>query len=67
LAGKVLDCGCLVGTYETYDGHVVVTVDARGALCADPTHKRHAILSVAESPTDAPSPRADVRTGSGRH
>jgi hypothetical protein len=44
LAGEVLGCGCLAGVYETYDGRVVVTIDARGLSCLDPTHKRHAVV-----------------------
>ena len=35
LAGEVLTCGCLAGVYETYEGRVVVTIDARGASIAD--------------------------------
>jgi hypothetical protein len=53
LTGEVLTCGCLVGVYETYEGRVVVTIDARGAACEDPTHTRHAVV-----------PRATVRGGS---
>ncbi|MEO8483298.1 MAG: hypothetical protein ABI634_13885 [Acidobacteriota bacterium] len=45
LTGEVLTCGCLVGVYETYEGRVVVTIDARGASCPDPTHTRHAVVS----------------------
>jgi hypothetical protein len=44
LTGEVLTCGCLVGVYETYEGRVVVTIDARGASCPDPTHTRHAVV-----------------------
>lgn len=44
LAGEVLTCGCLVGVYETYEGRVVVTIDARGVSCTDPTHTRHAVV-----------------------
>jgi len=44
LAGEVLTCGCLAGVYETYEGRVVVTIDARGVSCPDPTHTRHAVV-----------------------
>jgi hypothetical protein len=44
LAGEVLTCGCLAGVYETYEGRVVATIDARGASCCDPTHTRHAVV-----------------------
>jgi len=40
LGGRVLPCGCLVGIYETYEGSVVSTVDAKGSKCADPGHQR---------------------------
>ena len=33
LSGRVLPCGCLVGVYETYEGEVVATIDARGKQC----------------------------------
>jgi hypothetical protein len=45
LAGKVLPCGCLIGVYETYEGGVIATIDARGAACSDPQHHLHALLS----------------------
>jgi hypothetical protein len=48
LAGKALTCGCLAGTYETYDGAVVTMIDARGPRCVDPNHAKHARLR--ESP-----------------
>lgn len=44
LAGKVLPCGCLVGVYETYDGKVVATIDARGQRCRAAEHKVRAVL-----------------------
>jgi hypothetical protein len=33
VSGKVLDCGCLVGVYERYDGAVVQVVDAVSETC----------------------------------
>ena len=44
VAGRVLECGCLVGVYETYGGRIVATVDARGASCAQQSHRLHAVL-----------------------
>jgi hypothetical protein len=41
VSGRVLDCGCLVGIYETYAGHVIATIDARGPACDQPTHVLH--------------------------
>jgi len=40
LGGRVLPCGCLVGIYETYEGAVVSTIDAKGSSCADAGHRR---------------------------
>jgi hypothetical protein len=41
VSGRVLDCGCLVGVYETYAGHVIATIDARGPACDRPSHLLH--------------------------
>jgi hypothetical protein len=45
LGGKSLDCGCFVGTYETYDGRVVTLIDVRGEKCAERGHRRNAQLA----------------------
>jgi hypothetical protein len=42
LSGRVLPCGCLVGIYETYEGGVVATIDARGQGCQSRDHRLHA-------------------------
>ena len=55
LSGRVLECGCLVGVYETYDGAVVATIDARGPVCRASDHRLHAVI-----PVEAPA----TRTGS---
>lgn len=34
VSGKVLECGCLVGVYETYGGEVFYEVDAVQPGCA---------------------------------
>lgn len=39
LSSKYLTCGCLAGVYETYDGLVVVIVDAKGTGCAIASHR----------------------------
>ena len=44
LGGKSLDCGCFVGTYETYDGRVVTLIDVRGEKCVERGHRRNAQL-----------------------
>jgi hypothetical protein len=46
LSGRVLDCGCLVGVYETYDATVVATIDARGPACRASGHRLHAVIPV---------------------
>ena len=38
VSSRLLPCGCLTGVYETYDGEIVVIVDARGPTCADTAH-----------------------------
>ena len=48
LASRSLDCGCLLGVYETYDGLIIQIVDAPGNACKNPAHQ--AGLSIA--PTD---------------
>jgi hypothetical protein len=34
-----LDCGCLLGVYETYDGLVVRLIDAVSDRCTNPGHR----------------------------
>lgn len=46
LSGRVLSCGCLVGVYETYEGEVVATIDARGQKCQSRDHRLHATIPV---------------------
>jgi len=49
VAGKVLACGCLVGVYETYEGRIVRTIDARGVACELPDHRvRAEVADLAE-------------------
>jgi hypothetical protein len=56
VAGRVLDCGCLVGVYETYAGEVVTIIDARGEQCTDPAHRERGVVGPAarKAPADAP-------------
>jgi hypothetical protein len=44
LSGGHLECGCLVGIYETYDGRVVAIVDADGKGCVRSSHKPGLVL-----------------------
>jgi hypothetical protein len=36
LTGRRLDCGCVLGVYETYDGRVVTVLDERSGGCHRP-------------------------------
>jgi hypothetical protein len=56
LTGRVLPCGCLVGVYETYEGRVVATIDARGPACFEPEHRLHAVVPLADH-QDLPADR----------
>jgi hypothetical protein len=38
LSSRVLPCGCLAGVYETYEGVVILILDAKGPQCADSAH-----------------------------
>jgi hypothetical protein len=56
VAGRSLPCGCLVGIYETYEGSVVATIDARGAACTDAAHVLHAVVIEAAAEPDGLTP-----------
>ena len=49
LSGRLLPCGCLVGSYETYAGTTVEIVDAPAPSCANPLHREGARLVAATS------------------
>jgi hypothetical protein len=40
----VLPCGCLTGTYETWNQDVVTILDARGTRCAEDRHQLDAVV-----------------------
>jgi len=46
ISGYFLDCGCLIGAYETYDGRTVCLFDACGPACSTSTHRVNAVLRV---------------------
>ena len=56
VGGKVLVCGCLVGTYRTWRDETVAIVDARAGGCTHARHRQHAVLW--ESTAPGPSPAA---------
>ena len=47
VGSETLPCGCLVGTYETYQGRIVTIVDAPAPTCRHPDHRPHAPLRTA--------------------
>lgn len=62
LSSRVLECGCLVGVYETYDGDVVTILDAKGPACAERAHYGDEPLA----PGDIPESLADQSSSSHR-
>lgn len=55
LASRRLECGCLLGLYETYDGPTAGIIDDRDPSCADPSHR---LGGVVEHTADATGPSA---------
>ena len=54
LGGRILECGYLVGFYETYSGRTVAILDARGSNCPDVTHRVGVSLVVDSSASPNP-------------
>lgn len=62
VSGKVLECGCLVGVYETYGGEVLYEVDAVQSGCTR-HHKGDPVPVETVRPSgDSPSRQASDRT-----
>ena len=57
VGGRTLPCGCLAGIYETYEGDVVTTIDVPSPVCADPQHRRRAVLTAGSAGPDDPARR----------
>jgi len=38
LGSRRLECGCLAGIYETYDGRTVSIIDVHGEHCPESSH-----------------------------
>jgi hypothetical protein len=57
LAGRQLSCGCLVGTYQLYDGRIVTVLDVRSPACPNATHFDDRILPP-EAPPGSPGTTA---------
>jgi hypothetical protein len=49
LGGRVLPCGCLVGSYETWEGDVVDVLDAHDDRCGEASHAANSIIKLAHS------------------
>ena len=45
VGGRVLPCGCLVGSYETRAAGVVEIMDGPDDACSDPSHTVHMVTS----------------------
>ena len=56
LSSRFLWCGCLVGIYETYDGHTVGVVDVRGRTCPEPDHAPNRLVSLPDGPKPGDEP-----------
>ena len=39
LDSRALDCGCLVGVYETYASQTIAIIDAKGSACSNRSHR----------------------------
>jgi len=52
LSSKLLQCGCLLGIYETYEGTVIGMVDAKAAGCEDESHDGRNVLPMSGAGED---------------
>ena len=59
LSGRVLPCGCLVGSYETWEGSVVDVLDAHDERCHEAAHADNAIVRYAHA-ADASQPNIQL-------
>jgi hypothetical protein len=63
LGSRTLNCGCLVGLYETYSARTVAIIDARGSECRDPGHKVDADVDLQRAqPPDPAYPPSTIPT-----
>ena len=56
LGGRVLPCGCLVGSYETWDSGVVDVLDAHDDRCIDRAHVTNSVVRFTSTRAVAASP-----------
>jgi hypothetical protein len=52
VAGGVLDCGCLAGLYETWNGELVEILDGHSDSCRHLHHNLNVVLRRRGCPTD---------------
>jgi hypothetical protein len=53
LRGKLLDCGCSVGVYETRSGEIVQIIDVQAAECQVAAHTVDSVLGEDEEEPEA--------------
>ncbi len=61
LASRRLGCGCLAGTYETYNGEVIEVVDWHATTCRDAGHLRRGAVQAAQPLAAYGAPRLPRR------
>ena len=44
VGSRTLQCGCLIGLYETYSQQTVAVIDARASSCLDAAHRVNATV-----------------------
>ena len=54
VAGRVLDCGCLAGLYETWNGTFVEILDGPSDRCRHPHHNVNVVLNGTVTPGKRP-------------
>ena len=64
VGSRTLQCGCLVGLYETYDKQTVALIDARASSCKDCAHRVDAPVKIDLLIHQYPSLSADHTTAS---
>jgi hypothetical protein len=60
LTSERLDCGCVRGVYETYDGRVITVLDAVGEACQEPGHETGHIDEMAVQGLEGPDSHATL-------
>jgi hypothetical protein len=60
LTSERLDCGCVRGVYETYDGRVITVLDAVGEACQKFGHEAGRIEEMAVLDPGQPASHATL-------